>query len=525
MASQRGPREVIHPARVVPTSDPDHLASIAILFGMAPQRVDCCRVLELGSAGGWNLLPLAERFPESRFVGVDGSRLQVETARRAAAIVELDNVEFFELHPSAIDDEFGTFDYIICHDVYSRVAREVQETILQVCAARLNPHGVLYLSHRVMPGWAVPGIIRDLVRGRTADGDPLAERIAEGRRVLRFVSEALADTARPFQTMLREEAELALRLPDDSLVHEHLCIESHPVYFHQFAERVARHGLQYLGDADIATMFTGALGAGVEQGLMHLAHDMISVEQHLDLVRNRAFRRNLLCKRELQLTRDWPPANVRGLYLAGNLRAQPSAGAAEASDVASFAAASGAVISTDVPAVKAALTHLGELWPRSVSFEALCTAVAVRLSEGGGESRPTLSDVECDQLARHMIDCIANGFVEPHSEADRFVVEVSQHPQASRWARTEAASLATATNRRHQPAAVDEMSVNLLRFLDGQRDRSALLEVLIQAASSGQLSILKGGVPEGERTSAVRILEQVLDQGLERLARNALLVA
>ena len=38
---------------------PDRLATIALLYGMAPRPVDRCRVLELGCGDGSNLIPMA----------------------------------------------------------------------------------------------------------------------------------------------------------------------------------------------------------------------------------------------------------------------------------------------------------------------------------------------------------------------------------------------------------------------------------------------------------------------------------
>src|SRR4051812_39086114 len=52
-------------------SHPARLGAIGRLLGLPAALPDRCRVLELGCAEGWNLLPLAERFPHSEFVGVD----------------------------------------------------------------------------------------------------------------------------------------------------------------------------------------------------------------------------------------------------------------------------------------------------------------------------------------------------------------------------------------------------------------------------------------------------------------------
>ncbi len=47
-------------------SHPRKLEAIATLFGMKPPPSNACRVLELGCASGWNLIPLAQDLPFSR---------------------------------------------------------------------------------------------------------------------------------------------------------------------------------------------------------------------------------------------------------------------------------------------------------------------------------------------------------------------------------------------------------------------------------------------------------------------------
>ena len=56
---------------------PSRLAVVATLFGLSPPPVETCRVLELGSAAGGNLIPMAEGLPKATFVGIDLSARQV----------------------------------------------------------------------------------------------------------------------------------------------------------------------------------------------------------------------------------------------------------------------------------------------------------------------------------------------------------------------------------------------------------------------------------------------------------------
>ncbi len=54
---------------------------------MKPRPITECRVLELGCAAGWNLIPLAHDLTNSRFLGVDSSRRQIADAQARDALV------------------------------------------------------------------------------------------------------------------------------------------------------------------------------------------------------------------------------------------------------------------------------------------------------------------------------------------------------------------------------------------------------------------------------------------------------
>jgi SAM-dependent methyltransferase len=123
---------------------PDRLATVATLLGLRPPRVDHCRVMELGRAGGGNLLPMAATLPESRFVGVDLSGRQMAEGQKVVEALGLENIELKHRSILDIDRDFGRFDYIICHGVYSWVPAPVQDKILEVCGQNLTPNGVAY---------------------------------------------------------------------------------------------------------------------------------------------------------------------------------------------------------------------------------------------------------------------------------------------------------------------------------------------------------------------------------------------
>src|SRR2546423_13158737 len=98
-----------------PQTRPDRLATIATLFGMTPVPPSHCRVLELGCAAGGNVIPMALADPGSRFVGIDLSARQIADAKATANELNLVNLDLRAMSILDVGDDFGTFDYILCH--------------------------------------------------------------------------------------------------------------------------------------------------------------------------------------------------------------------------------------------------------------------------------------------------------------------------------------------------------------------------------------------------------------------------
>ena len=155
--------EVPYEFRPFVRSYPDHLATIATLFGMKPQSADRSRILELGCAMGGNLIPMAINLPNSQFLGIDLSARQIADGQAMIKKLGLQNIELRHANILDVDDSYGMFDYILCHGVYSWVSPEAQEKILSICSKNLKPMGVAYVSYNVYPGWHMFGMIRDMM--------------------------------------------------------------------------------------------------------------------------------------------------------------------------------------------------------------------------------------------------------------------------------------------------------------------------------------------------------------------------
>jgi methyltransferase-like protein/ubiquinone/menaquinone biosynthesis C-methylase UbiE len=522
--------DVPYPTQSLPQSHPNRLAGVATLFGMHPKPLDGARILELGCATGANLIPMAEQYPEATFLGIDSSLRQITAGRRAIEHLGLKNIDLRQLDILTVDEGLGQFDYIIAHGVFSWVPPNVQEKIFEICRSLLAEQGVAYLSYNIYPGWHLRNIIRELAIGCAARSDPPNQRINQFVKVLRFFSKALAKDESAHSKLLRGEIDLLLKQPIGYLFHDFLEDDNRPLYFHEFAARAAAHDLQYVGEAVFNSMFAANFGPAISQSLLQVSTDVISIEQHMDLLRNRAFRQTLLCHKNVALQRIVSPEFLRGLYLTGEIQPENNPpnlkdGLVEKFSVQRSTRVTGQIGSISTPArfLKAALWHIGNVWPRAVSHEELLDAISARLSAAGDLA--SFSALDHTNLGHNLIQCLAMGLLDAQIHPNRFASAVSECPRASRLARWQAQSMPTVTNGRHEVILLTEVNQRLLKYLDGEHDRPALLQMLIQAVDRGEISILVNGIPASRGEAVSEVLQQTLDTSLATLAANAVLVA
>ena len=85
--------EVLYPAAVHVHTAPDRLATVGVLRGMQPARVDHSRVLELGCGVGTNLISMAFNNPHSRFLGIDLAHGPIAAGQKSVSALGLKNIE------------------------------------------------------------------------------------------------------------------------------------------------------------------------------------------------------------------------------------------------------------------------------------------------------------------------------------------------------------------------------------------------------------------------------------------------
>jgi methyltransferase-like protein/SAM-dependent methyltransferase len=453
---------------------PDNIAAVATFHGMTPPPPERCRVLELGCASGQNLLAMAVSLPKGHFGGIDLSPRQIAAGVTEVEALGLANVDLRAMSVLDVDRSFGTFDYIIAHGIYSWVPPDVQTKILQVCAQNLAANGVAYVSYNTYPGWHQRAMVREMMAYHVRKIPDARTRIDKARAFVSFLVDGQPpDSKATYAKMIQDEAKLLCDAADSYVFHEHLEEVNQPLYFHEFMERAAAQGLQYLGEARPHCPWS-LFSANARAALEALAGDTVRQEQYLDFLRNRTFRWTLLCHQRVALDRRPAPDRMTAFWFIGQTHP-----ATHHPDVTTDAPldfkSEDFSVTVNQPLVKAALVELSAAWPLPVSFETLGERVWDRLKHGCAQD--LTADAWRPALAGALLDMYRNNLVRLGVSHAAFTTDAGELPIASTLVRRQAArSQRFVSSLRHTFVEVGEHERRLLSLLDGTRDRQKLAQ-------------------------------------------------
>ena len=498
---------------------PERAATVATLFGLTPPDVTTCRVLELGCAGGGNLVPLAKILPNASFVGIDLSPRQIEQAEGLAKAAGVTNITFHAMSLTDVTKSFGEFDYIICHGVYSWVPDAVKEAILRISSENLARNGVAYVSYNTFPGWHVPGMVREMMLFHVRKVSDPATKVKAARAFLDYLGNNVPEKEGHYAKVLREESAQLKPHADSYVLHEHLEDLNHPIYFHEFAHRASSHGLNILGDSRFWTM-ASSVQPQMSAVLDQVSRDPIEREQYLDFLCNRRFRRTLLCHADHETLKLPTIETVKSLSASAIVwpTTTPTDFASRAS--VDFRAGDGVIrLSTVEPLFKTALLALTEAHPRSVPLPELWEMVKHRLSRTGMDVGAT-----AELLALRMLQAHAANSVELHIYEPKMALTVSTKPEALVVARLSADTTAYVPNLRHRQIMISDFDRLVIRQLDGQKTIPEIVENLVQSVVQGQFTIQQNGLPVKDSAIVRPLMQKSLEPSLQRLMRAGLLV-
>jgi methyltransferase-like protein/SAM-dependent methyltransferase len=517
--------EFVYPGHSIPQSHPDNLATLATLFGMTPAPVDHCRVLEIGCGDGGNLIPMAFALPDSRFVGFDLAARPIATGSARANVLGLKNIELHALDIMDVPADFGTFDYILCHGVYSWVPDAVKVKLLEICRQHLAPAGVAYVSYDTHPGGHLRGMLREMMLYHVREISDPAEKARQARALVKFLSEAKGSSD-SYGSYLREEWAGFTDRTDSDILHDELERNYSPIWFHQFMAHAREHGLQYLADAMFHTMNPRDLPAEAARVVREVAQrDNVIGEQYLDFLTCRFFRRTLLCHQDVPLDRALPPEKARAFYVASSAKTTAQGEDLRSDAVVEFKGGKGVGLTTSHPLAKTALALLGRIWPRALHFEQLLlrTRAALELPPSQDEAEQTR---EALKLGDVLLRTYAGGLVEFHVHPARFASQPGPRPMVSALVRLQAAEGDTITTPSHATVHLaDDLVREILKLLDGTRDLATVVGEIVARIESGEIPLQQNGAPLHNRESVWRAVTEKVDLTLAESAQWGLFLA
>ncbi len=277
----------------------------------------------------------------------------------------------------------------------------------------------------------------------------------------------------------------------------------------------SRHHLQYVADAEIGLAEIEILKPAIASQLRAVAPDRIALEQSLDFIVNRVFRRSLLCHEGIALNLSMVPERMRRFHAVSPIRPESKSPDVRSGAGETFRGGHDRTFSVSHPPTKALLLALSETWPRPLAFDGLHARVTGLL---GGE-------IEDGLLADMLFSLYCGGFLDLHLLPPHCTEKVSERPQASLLARREAAQGPHVTSQHRRILRLDdELARLLLLHLDGTRDRAALRDVLAREVQEGRLGIEKDGEPIRDPEKLGPYLDALIEQNLRKMAGLALLV-
>ena len=498
---------------------PDRMHAIGRLFGLTPPDFHKARVLELGCAGGGNLVPMAVRYPQARFVGIDLSAVEIDHARQLAEDAGAENIAFHRMSIADIGPELGLFDYIVVHGVFSWVPAPVREAIVRVSKENLAPDGIALVSYNTLPGWNQVRAVRDMMLYHCARFPTLQEKIGQGIALLKFVLESANPNLKSYRESLQSELDLLSSQRAYYIFHEHLENENFSLHLHEMADMARARGLEYLSDVNLEIMFLQNFPENVAR-LLGAAEDIVRIEQYLDFITNRRFRVSLFCHRGLALQRNLQSAQIFDFHLGSRVLPPVEAPDLRRDARTVFRMQNGAEMTAELRHTLAVLLVLSEFSGRIVEPAVVVREAAGRL--GGGPDAEARVRQALEEIGLRLV---FSGGLVLHSDAPRVAAAVSESPTAFAAARAASKRWDIVPSVFHQRITMGPADRTLLQLCDGTRDLDALVAGIGGKLETGELTMNRDGKPIADLAAARGDLETWVKDMLGQFARLGLLVA
>ncbi len=468
-----------------PETHPNHLAVLGRLLGLNTVTPAIARVLEIGCAGGGNLIPLAQGLPGAHCLGIDLSARQIAMAQALIQTLGLSNLELRQGDILELDPNLGPFDYIIAHGVYSWVPDPVRQHLLRLASRLLAPTGIFYVSYNCLPGWRMRGMLRDILRYACRGLETPTDRLAAARAALDRLQASLQGLDAHSARYLLAEITHLNQVHPSYLLFEYLAEHNRAFLFSDFAEDAEKAGLRYLCDTDPRTLFPSTYGEGVDLALAPIK-DGLELEQWLDFVTNRNFRQSLLCRADADLPEEIAIDLDRfaGLAFRADLRPAAKPDLRRVKD-SPFLTPTGVSLQVSQPLTKALLLELSARFPDSLTLAEVLPAAIARVESAGGDALAHAIDASLPEL----FSLFAHNGISAQPDPRHQPPPALGRPRIWPLARAQLAGGARRiTTLNHTNLDLDAFAIQLMDYLDGTRTPDEVALALTDDLLEGRLA-------------------------------------
>lgn len=511
-----------YPNHTMSFISPEHIETIATVFGMNPPKVKTARVLELGCGPGLTSIAFGFRNPDAKVLGIDLSNVHIDHGKKYLEGLKINNVELKAASIMDIDKSFGEFDYIICHGVFSWVPSDVQKKIFEVIQKHLSPNGVAHVSYNALPGWNIAQTFRDMMQYHADMFSDEQDKIGQASAFIKFIDESLADLKTPHSKFLRQEAQIVASQGPSYLKHEYLDKGNSQFYFMDFMAAATTYGLQYLGDSSLPSMYLGNLPAKAFEELKVL-DNIISSEQYMDFVTNRRFRNTLLCKAGVEINRNISPNIWNNMYLTSQLQSSMPIDQIKFDDEnqsVTFAAVNiQASFNVTSSFLKAACVRIIENQGRFIHFDEIVSYVSKKLPNAKkDEIENVLKSSFTQLLFKNLLEIRVT---PPHS-----ISEISKKPKTSDLVRLQVSANETSlVNEYSNTSTLDLVQRLVLLYANGENTIDKIVELILSHVEKNELFINQNDVKVTDKETQKKLANEIVHNALMVLKNNYYLVA
>ncbi|MEO5714197.1 MAG: class I SAM-dependent methyltransferase, partial [Luteolibacter sp.] len=397
-------------------------AVAARMGGLKTPHPAKARVLEIGCCSGQNLIPLAMRWPDSEFTGIDLAETSIREASARAAAAGVSNVRF-EIVDLRDYQPDGPFDFIIAHGFFSWVPDEVKAALLVFCRKNLSPSGIATISFNLECGWAARYPVIQKVRAiqQARGGDVLS-----ALEILRFVTEPDSPEMAVIDDMFAKGAAI-LAFDDFGPVND-------PWPLDRFAQAAANAGLRWLGETDPSENIPSVLSDEVVDELAEAIKDPLAFQMAADAAAGRTFRSGVLCRNDVLLEE---PISM-GMVLEFSVRAGTE------------------------PKDPDAL----EIWRTIASFAPACVPLR--------EVMQVLPERDLREFTGLVFDGMMNGWILPRIEPVKYDPQPAASPRLDPFRLLCARERLPLVDSWHKPCLFPEKHYTVLVAMDGTRSLAEL---------------------------------------------------